>query len=234
MLFWTRRTYCFLLCLSSNLAGVLPFRNRALGGVSAAESPTVLDGKASIPHPSISLQLFAFSWFEGAERPIYAIVQARLRHVCGLRAGALFFFLGGSKGAVLDPLFFAVPDSLGPSEVFLNLAGVRNRALGGVSAAASPTVLDGKASIPHPSISLQLFAFSWFEGAERPPVLKPIRRPLGMNLAGVLPFRNRAVGRVSAAESPMVLDELQPYSVYHTHTIQIPNAPISIHPSLWF
>ena len=62
MLFWTRRTYCFLLCLSSNLAGVLPFRNRALGGVSAAESPTVLDGKASIPHPSISLQLFAFSW----------------------------------------------------------------------------------------------------------------------------------------------------------------------------
>ena len=26
----------FLLCLSSNLAGVLPFRNRALGGVSAA------------------------------------------------------------------------------------------------------------------------------------------------------------------------------------------------------
>ena len=180
MLFWIRRTYCFLLCLSSNLAGVLPFRNRALGGVSAAESPTVLDGKASIPHPSISLQLFAFRWFEGAERPpvlkpirrplgmnlagvlpfrnralggvsaaespirswtakllasiphpsispqhfalswfggadrpISAIVQARLCHVCGLRAGALFFFLGGSKGAVLDPpnvLFFAVPE----------------------------------------------------------------------------------------------------------------------------
>ena len=113
MLFWIRRTYCFLLCLSSNLAGVLPFRNRALGGVSAAESPTVLDGKASIPHPSISLQLFAFRWFEGADRPISAIVQARLCHVCGLRAGALFFFLGGSKGAVLDPpnvLFFAVPE----------------------------------------------------------------------------------------------------------------------------
>ena len=60
MLFWTRRTYCFLLCLSSNLAGVLPFRNRALGGVSAAESPTVLDGKASTPypiHPSLSNSL---------------------------------------------------------------------------------------------------------------------------------------------------------------------------------
>ena len=182
MLFWTRRTYCFLLCLSSNLAGVLPFRNRALGGVSAAESPTVLDGKASIPHPSISLQLFAIiSWFEGAERPP---VLKPMRHRLGM-----------------------------------NLAGVRNRALGGVSAAASPTVLDGKASIPHPSISLQLFAFSWFEGAERPPVLKPIRRPLGMNLAGVLPFRIRAVGRVSAAESPTVLDGKA-------------STPYPIHPSL--
>ena len=91
------------------------------------------------------------------------IVQARLRHVFGLRTGALFFFLGGSKGAVLDPpnvLFFAVPE--------LGVLPFRNRALGGVSAAESPTVLDGKASIPHPSISLQLFAFSWFEGAERP------------------------------------------------------------------
>ena len=116
MLFWTRRTYCFLLCLSSNLAGVLPFRNRALGGVSAAESPIrswTAKLLASIPHPSISPQHFALSWFGGAERPIWAIVQARLRHVCGLRTGALFFFLGGSKGAVLDPpnvLFFAVPE----------------------------------------------------------------------------------------------------------------------------
>ena len=44
---------------------------------------------------------------------IFAIVQARLRHVFGLCTGALFFFLGGSKGAVLDPpnvLFFAVPE----------------------------------------------------------------------------------------------------------------------------
>ena len=139
MLFWTRRTYCFLLCLSSNLAGVLPFRNRAFGGVSAAESPTVLDGKASIPHPSISLQLFAFSWFEGAEAP--KVLFWTRRTYC--------FLLCLSS----------------------NLAGVlpfRNCALGGVSAAESPTVLDGKASIPHPSISLQLFAFSWFEGAERP------------------------------------------------------------------
>ena len=44
---------------------------------------------------------------------IFAIVQARLRHVFGLCTGALFFFLRGSKGAVLDPpnvLFFAVPE----------------------------------------------------------------------------------------------------------------------------
>ena len=40
----------------------------------------------------------------------FRLVQARLRHVFGLCTGALFFFVGGSKGAVLDPpnvLFFA-------------------------------------------------------------------------------------------------------------------------------
>ena len=47
-----------------------------------------------------------------AEELRFRLVQARLRHVFGLCTGALFFFLGGSKGAVLDPpkvLFFAVP-----------------------------------------------------------------------------------------------------------------------------
>ena len=47
-----------------------------------------------------------------AEELRFRLVQARLRHVFGLGTGALFFFLGGSKGAVLDPpnvLFFAVP-----------------------------------------------------------------------------------------------------------------------------
>ena len=45
----------------------------------------------------------------GAEELRFRLVQARLRHVFGLCTGALFFFLGGSKGAVLDPnvLFFA-------------------------------------------------------------------------------------------------------------------------------
>ena len=37
---------------------------------------------------------------------IFAIVQARLRHVFGLRTGALFFSVGGSKGAVSDPPCF--------------------------------------------------------------------------------------------------------------------------------
>ena len=48
-----------------------------------------------------------------AEELRFRLVQARLRHVFGLCTGALFFFLGGSKGAVLDPpnvLFFAVPE----------------------------------------------------------------------------------------------------------------------------
>ena len=47
-----------------------------------------------------------------AEELRFRLVQARLRHVFGLCTGALFFFLGGSKGAVLDPpnvLFFAAP-----------------------------------------------------------------------------------------------------------------------------
>ena len=47
-----------------------------------------------------------------AEELRFRLVQARLRHVFGLCTGALFFFLGGSKGAVLGPpnvLFFAVP-----------------------------------------------------------------------------------------------------------------------------
>ena len=58
--------------LGLNPAGVLLFRNRALGGVSAAESTVLLraTAKASTPfhpHPSIHPSLFAFSWFEGAE-----------------------------------------------------------------------------------------------------------------------------------------------------------------------
>ena len=58
-----------------------------------------------------------FRWCLAVSHPlprscIFAIVQARLRHVFGLCTGALFFFLGGSKGAVLDPpnvVFSAVP-----------------------------------------------------------------------------------------------------------------------------
>ena len=56
--------------LGLNPAGVLLFRNRALGG--AAESTVLLraTAKASTPfhpHPSIHPSLFAFSWFEGAD-----------------------------------------------------------------------------------------------------------------------------------------------------------------------
>ena len=51
-----------------------------------------------------------------AEELRFRLVQARLRHVFGLCTGALFFFVGGSKGAacarILDPpnvVFSAVP-----------------------------------------------------------------------------------------------------------------------------
>ena len=47
-----------------------------------------------------------------AEELRFRLVQARLRHVFGLCTGALFFFVGGSKGAVFDPphvVFSAVP-----------------------------------------------------------------------------------------------------------------------------
>ena len=38
-----------------------------------------------------------------AEELRFRLLQARLRHAFCLCTGALFFFLGGSKGAVLDP-----------------------------------------------------------------------------------------------------------------------------------
>ena len=59
-----------------------------------------------------------FRWCLAVSHPwprscIFAIVQARLRHVFGLRTGALFFSLEGSKGAVSGPPnvpFFASPE----------------------------------------------------------------------------------------------------------------------------
>ena len=47
----------------------------------------------------------------------FRLLQARLRHVFCLCTGALFFFLGGSKGAVLAPpnvRFCGVPDPVLP------------------------------------------------------------------------------------------------------------------------
>ena len=73
VLFWTRRKYCFLLCLSSDLGGVWLFRIHCRGA--------------------------AFSACPGQVAPCFWSMS-------------LFFFVGGSKGAVLDPpnvLFFAVP-----------------------------------------------------------------------------------------------------------------------------
>ena len=85
-----------------------------LGGSKGAvlEPPKVLF--FAVPQPSVLLYLSSDLGVVCLFRRscIFAIVQARLRHVFGLCTGALFF-LGGSKGAVLDPpnvLFFAVPE----------------------------------------------------------------------------------------------------------------------------
>ena len=91
----------------------------------------------------------------------------------------------------------------------VNPAGVllfRNRALGDVSAAESTVLLRAvtsnnprpKLPLPPPSIHSLLLAGS--KVLKRPPVRSPIGHPLGLNPAGVLLFRNRALGGASAAE----------------------------------
>ena len=98
----------------------------------------------------------------------------------------------------------------------VNPAGVllfRNRALGGVSVAESTVLLRAaaKASTFHPiplsSIHPSIHLFAFIAGSKvlkRPLVRKPMGHPLGLNPAGVLLFRNRALGGVSAAESTVL------------------------------
>ena len=145
----------------------------------------------------------------------------------------------------------------------LNPAGVllfRNRALGGVSAADSTVLLraTAKASTPfhpHPSIHLSLL-LAGSKVLKRPLVRRPIGHPLGVNPAGVLLFRNRAlyirdVSAAESAESTVLLravtsndprPKLPPHSTpihpFHPHPHPPPSIHPSIHPSLfafsWF
>ena len=155
--------------LGLNPAGVLLFRNRALGG--AAESTVLLraTAKASTPfhpHPSIHPSLFAFSWFEGAETapgpqtngpPLgpescwgSAVSQPCPRRCfCSRIQGA-----AQGHGQSFHPITYP---SIHPSLFAFSYP----RCCSGPRPELPPH------STPiHPSIHLSLFAFSWFEGAE--------------------------------------------------------------------
>ena len=53
--------------------------------------------------------------------------------------------------------------------------------------------------LPHPST----FAFSGFEGAKRHRLCRPSGNPLGLNPAGVLPFRMRLTGDAGGCDVPL-------------------------------
>ena len=127
----------FLLCRSSVLSGVALFRMRCRGAAFSASPGSAAPCFLSMYWGSfLLLRWFQRCRFGSAECTVlccagarisvvfgcfaciaeelrFRLLQARLRHVFCLCTGALFFFLGGSKGAVLDPpqvLFFAVPE----------------------------------------------------------------------------------------------------------------------------
>ena len=93
----------FLLCLSSDLSGVWLFRMHCRGAAFSA-SP----GSAA----PCFLSMYWGNLYWVVVSNIFFIFYTILPLFPG-GSGALFFFLGGSKGAVLDPpqvLFFAVPE----------------------------------------------------------------------------------------------------------------------------
>ena len=155
--------------LGLNPAGVVLFRNRALGG--AAESTVLLraTAKASTPfhpHPSIHPSLFAFSWFEGAETapgpqtngpPLgpESCWGSAVSQPCPKRC-----FCSRIQGAAQGhgQSFHPIPyPSIHPSLFAFSYP----RCCYGPRPKLPPH------STPiHPSIHLSLFAFSWFEGAE--------------------------------------------------------------------
>ena len=65
---------------------------------------------------------------------------------------------------------------------------------------------------------------------KRPLVRRPIGHPLGVNPAGVLLFRSRALGGVSVAESTVLLRAAAKASTFHP--IPLPSIHPSIHPSI--
>ena len=219
--------------LGLNPAGVLLFRNRALGG--AAESTVLLraTAKASTPfhpHPSIHPSLFAFSWFEGAETapgpqtngpPLgpeswwgSAVSQPCPRRCfCSRIQGA-----AQGHGQSFHPIPYP---SIHPSLFAFSYP----RCCYGPRPKLPPHSTPIHPSI-HPSIYLSLL-LAGSKVLKRPLVRRPIGHPLGVNPAGVLLFRNRApIGGVSVAESTVLLRAAAKASTFHP--IPLP----SIHPSI--
>ena len=218
--------------LGLNPAGVLLFRNRALGvlEVFLQPNPRCCSGpRPKLPphstpiHPSIHPSLFAFSWFEGAETaPGPQTTWPPLgRESCW-----------GS--AVSEPC----PRRCFRSRIHGAAQGryiKRSTAKASTSFHPHPSIHSIHPHPPpsihpsiHPSISLLL---AGSKVLKRPLVRKPMGHPLGLNPAGVLLFRNRALGGVSAADSTVLLRATAKASTpFHPHP--------SIHPSLfafsWF
>ena len=179
-------------------------------------------------HPSIHPSLFAFSWFEGAETapgpqtngpPLgpESCWGSAVSQPCPRRC-----FCSRIQGAAQGhgQSFHPIPyPSIHPS-ICLLLA-IHGAAMGhGQSFHPIPPP-----SI-HPSIYLSLL-LAGSKVLKRPLVRKPMGHPLGLNPAGVLLFRNRALGGVSAAESRVLLRATAKASTpFHTHP--------SIHPSVCF
>ena len=145
---------------------------------------------------------------------------------------SISLLLAGSK-ALKRPLVrkpMGHPLGLNPAGVLL----FRNRALArcfcsrihGAAYGPRPKLPPHSTPIhPHPSIYLSLL-LAGSKVLKRPLVRKPMGHPLGLNPAGVLLFRNRALGGVSAAESRVLLRATAKASTpFHTHP--------SIHPSVF-
>ena len=156
--------------LGVNPAGVLLFRNRALGGVSVAESTVLLRAAAKAstpfhPHASIHPSLFAFSWFEGAET-----APGPQTNGPPLGPESCWGFgnraLGGVSAAESRVLLRATAKASTPFHTHPSIHP-------SLFAFSYPRCCSGpRPKLPphstpiHPSIHLSLFAFSWFEGAE--------------------------------------------------------------------
>ena len=161
--------------LGLNPAGVLPFRMRAhrrrwrlwrafgvAGGPRCCPEPLRQPNQCLPPHPSS----FVFSGFEGAKRQRLCRPSG---NPLGMNpAGVLLFRMRAHRRRWRLRRAFGVA--------------------GAPRCCPEPLRQPNQCLPPHPSS----FVFSGFEGAKRQRLCRPSGNPLGLNPAGVLPFRMRA------------------------------------------